>query len=129
MIETNRRSLLIGLSGLICAPAIVRASSLMKVKPHFTLMDSLTRDMNLLHQELSKPEIMWLPDTHGYSVGDLVQFTAPSHWNWAPELRTDGIWQVINHTGQRGTMLERATKLVIPESYPSVLTPLHTDRA
>lgn len=33
MIETSRRSLIIGLSTLIAAPAIVRASSLMKVKP------------------------------------------------------------------------------------------------
>ena len=34
MIETSRRSLLVGLGvGLIAAPAIVRASSLMKIKP------------------------------------------------------------------------------------------------
>ena len=32
VIETSRRSLLIGLTGLIAAPAIVRASSLMKVR-------------------------------------------------------------------------------------------------
>lgn len=32
--ETSRRSLLIGLTGLICAPAIVRAASLMKVKAY-----------------------------------------------------------------------------------------------
>lgn len=33
MVETSRRSLLLGLTTLIAAPAIVRASSLMPVKP------------------------------------------------------------------------------------------------
>lgn len=33
MIETSRRSLIVGLGALIAAPAIVRSSSLMKIKP------------------------------------------------------------------------------------------------
>lgn len=41
MIETSRRSLLVGLGGIIAAPAIVRASSLMKVKVFDTRLPTM----------------------------------------------------------------------------------------
>ncbi len=61
-IDVSRRSLLVGLgAGLVCAPAIVRASSLMKVKP--------------LEAELSSIEGTWITEIE-FDQASMVQWNS-----------------------------------------------------
>lgn len=108
MINPSRRSLIIGIgASLIGAPAIVRASSLMKVKP---LYPSLGAD--LLHNNLAikvqPADLLWLPGVKGYKVGDIIHLDPPQSWG----MHQGGLWKVVESLGGRateGSFLERVT--------------------
>lgn len=67
-IETSRRSLLTGLGALIAAPAIVRATSIMKVKPErvVRLADHYDPDLLINPPLIVNPAMSWSHDMVAY---------------------------------------------------------------
>lgn len=67
--DTTRRSLLVGLGCIIAAPAIVRASSLMKVKAPPSQMQSIIEEMNRIYLSLEHEPlvVLWNGDSDSTS--------------------------------------------------------------
>lgn len=70
----SRRGLITGLAGLICAPAIVRAGSLMPVK----VMAWGSRTLGIPGDWLSKPDILGFP---GFREGEWVLTTGVDEYS------------------------------------------------
>lgn len=65
MINTNRRGLILGLSSLIVAPAIVRAASLMPVKSYLSKEKMIQLVLENMGKDLIKT----------FRIGDIVKFS------------------------------------------------------
>jgi len=66
----DRRTLLTGLAAIIAAPAIVRATSIMPVKPWGGRVELVTEDIYL---DPSKVSLQWSTDDRNWETYELVQ--------------------------------------------------------